>query len=306
MPLPRKDRIRIGTRRSPLAMWQAQWAQRALAQCAALPIELVPGESSGDRIQGSLAAHGGKGLFVKELDAALLAGEIDCAVHSLKDIPGILEPGLSIAAVSQRADPHDMLFTAHGVEFHQLPRGARVGTSSPRRKWQMQHHRPDLILLDVRGNVATRLEQIQRQQMDAVVVAAAGVKRLQLPMDHAQPLPLDVVIPAIGQGTIAITVRSDDTPMYDLVRRACHDSRNAVIVAAERSLLAEMGADCYTPLAGYAEWGAGEEVRMRAFFANPRGDQQVRCQLMGGASAPEALGQSMARQLHQMMEQSHG
>lgn len=289
--------IRCGTRRSPLALWQARWVQSRLAVATQRSVELVLMETSGDRVRGALADHGGKGLFVKELDAALLSGAIDCAVHSLKDIPGIVAPGVCIAAVSPREDARDVLISATGTTLAALPSRARVGTSSPRRRWQLMQQRSDLVLVELRGNVATRLERVARGEMDAVVVALAGVTRLGLSMVHAQVLPIDIMIPAVGQGTMAVTVRADDTAMRDLMRTTCHDPHNAVIVAAERALLAEVGGDCYTPLAGYAQWVTTATIELRAFLATPDGRGAARQHMSGSAKDVEQIGRTMARQL---------
>lgn len=301
-PRPSASPIRVGTRQSPLALWQAEWVRGRLAAVTSRVIQLVPMETSGDRVRGALALHGGKGLFVKELDAALLAAEIDCAVHSLKDIPGKLAAGVAIAAVSPREDPHDLLITATGMTLAQLPHGARVGTSSPRRQWQLAHRRPDLQFAPVRGNVATRVARVQQEALEAVVVAAAGMKRLGLSLAQAAVLPIAHVVPAVGQGTMAITVRTADTAMTALLEQACHDHQNAVVVCAERALLAEVAGDCYTPLAGYAEWVREEAIVLHGFYARADGTRPTWQTMTAPAGRAAQLGQQLAHQLRTKVE----
>ncbi|MBI2343149.1 MAG: hydroxymethylbilane synthase [Deltaproteobacteria bacterium] len=288
--------IRLGTRRSPLALWQAQWVESRLqSSFPAIRVECLPMITTGDRVRGPLAPQGGKGLFVRELDEALRQGRIDCAVHSVKDIPGILAPGIAIAALSPRADPHDLLVT-RGTTLMTLPTDAVVGTSSPRRRWQLAQVRPDLRWVDFRGNVATRVEKLQTGAVDATILAAAGVHRLGLQVPHATPLSMETMIPAIGQGTIAVTVRSDDEGIYRLMVAACHDAANAEVTMAERALLAAIGGDCHTPLAGHARI-IGEEIELTAFLASADGARCARSVQRGPRGGGERLGAKVAEDL---------
>ncbi|MBI4237120.1 MAG: hydroxymethylbilane synthase [Deltaproteobacteria bacterium] len=289
--------LRIGTRRSPLALWQAEWlCARVRERCADVEPLLVPMQTSGDRVQGPLHLHGGKGLFVKELDAALLAGTIDCAIHSLKDVPGILAEGVALGAISTRESPWDLLVLREPWPLAALPRGARIGTSSPRRRWQLSAWRPDLQVVELRGNVGTRLQHVTDGTLDGTVLAEAGVRRLGLVPAHAVRLPLEIMIPAIGQGVLAVTVRPDDAAATTTVRQACHDPREAVLVAAERALLAEIEGDCHTPLAGLATWD-GDAIRLQAFLAMADGQRMCRETEVGSAAQAAALGTALARRL---------
>lgn len=291
-PRARRD-MRLGTRQSPLALWQARWvADRVRSTFPEQSVTLIPMTTSGDRVRGVLGPHGGKALFVKELDEALRAGAIDCAVHSLKDVPGVLDRGIAIAACSPRGAAHDLCVTPNGTALADLPDGARVGTSSPRRHWQLRALHPALALVPMRGNVQTRLRKMQDGAFDAIILAAAGVKRLGLTV-HGEILPTDRIIPAVGQGTLAITVRADDTETMACVRAACHDAQNDIVTCAERALLAAIGGDCDTPLAGYAVL-AGDVLTLRAFLATPDGARQVRHAMRGDAAHAEALGKQMA------------
>lgn len=268
---------------------------RVREQCTNVEPLLVPMQTSGDRVQGPLHLHGGKGLFVKELDAALMAGRIDCAIHSLKDVPGILADGVALGAISARESPWDLLVMRAAGTLAALPRGARIGTSSPRRCRQLLAWRSDLQIVEVRGNVGTRLAHVVTGTLDGVVLAEAGVRRLGLTPSHAARLPLDVMIPAIGQGVLAVTVRTGDTATTAVVQQACHDAREAALVVAERALLAEIGGDCHTPLAGLAMW-EGESIRLHAFFASAAG-QAARETAAAPAAEAESLGRTIAQRL---------
>lgn len=291
--------LRIGTRRSPLALWQAEWARRGLQRLHPQgQIVLVPMTTSGDRVAGVLADHGGKGLFVKELDQALLQGTIDVAVHSLKDIPGQLADGVVIAAVSARADPFDVLIAHHDGGWAGLPAGARVGSSSPRRAWQLRALRPDVQILPLRGNVGTRLRHLASGACDAILLAAAGLQRLGLQPAHAVTLSVPDMIPAVGQGVMAVTARADDAATIAVLQAACHDAATAVCVAAERALLTAIGGDCFTPLAGFCTQ-RGDTLQLHAFLAAPDGARQRRVMLTDDGQHPVRLGQQAAARLLQ-------
>lgn len=289
-----RARIRLGTRRSPLALWQAEWVAARVQPLA--DVTLVPMESTGDRTAGPLWQAGGKGLFVKELDHALVAGDIDIAVHSTKDVPGVLADGVALAAFAERADPADLLISRTGAALERLPHGACVGTSSPRRQWQLLHARPDLRILPLRGNVATRLGKLDAGEYDAIVLAKAGVDRLGITLPQATVMPLDQMLPAVGQGALAIAVRTNDATTAALVRAACAHAATETCVGAERALLAAIGGDCHTPLAGYAELH-GNELILRAFLSDVDGSNLRRVQMHGPAAAPQQLGHLVAKAL---------
>ncbi len=286
--------LRLGTRSSPLALWQAAWVRDQLSSRTA--VEFVSMTTTGDRTSGSLADHGGKALFVKELDQALLQGEIDAAVHSLKDVPGKLPDGIVMAACSVRADPRD-LFISMGESLGALPSGGVIGTISPRRKWQLMRLYPQLRVTPLRGNVGSRLSRLEDKKVDGILLAAAGISRLKLNPPYAQPLDPEVMIPAVGQGTLAVLARSDDTPTIKLLHETCHDEANGTVTTCERALLEAIGGDCDTPLAGYAQWQSAHTIRLKAFLSAPDGSKHVRLVKDGKASEVKDLGVRMADEL---------
>lgn len=294
--------IRIGTRQSPLALRQTAWVcglmQRALRDVC---LETCPIVTTGDIVSGPLHAHGGKGLFVKELDQALLAGDIDCAVHSLKDVPGVLADGIAIAAIPARASPWDLLIGREALTLATLPRGARVGTSSPRRQWQLVAQRPDVVIVPLRGNVETRLRKLGAGDFDAIILAEAGVERLGCRPPHATRLSLEEMIPAVGQGALAITVRAEAHELMAALRAACEAPIDAAATGAERALLAAIGGDCHTPLAGYASV-IGDMLHLTAFLATPDGARSARASVRGPITAPDVLGKQVAQQLRVELE----
>ncbi|HXX67942.1 MAG TPA: hydroxymethylbilane synthase [Polyangiaceae bacterium] len=266
------------TRRSPLALIQCRTFVERLRGLAAsssdttgaLELEELQVITSGDRIQDrSLSDVGGKGLFVKEIEEALLAHRADFAVHSMKDLPAELPPGLVVACIPERHDARDVLIAPSYGSLEALPQGARVGTGSLRRLIALKRHRPDLRVESVRGNVDTRLRKVDVGDYDAVVLARAGLVRLGLEHRISQVLSPDLCLPAVGQGALAIECRQDDTRTRTLLALA-HHVVTATCVAAERGVLAAIGGDCKTPLAAYAELVAGF-LRLRGFLARPDG-----------------------------------
>lgn len=290
--------LRIGTRQSPLALWQATAVRRLLsAHVPEESLQLVPMVSTGDQVTGPLHEHGGKGLFVKELDVALLAGEIDIAVHSLKDVPGQLVQGLVLAACMERGLPYDVLIHRDldvCVDFAGLPAGSRVGTSAPRRAMQVRALRDDLEILPIRGNVATRLGKLSAGEYDAVIMAEAGLDRLGMLPPHAKRVSLDTMLPAVGQAVVTVAVHEDKVKLQELVRTACHHEITGIAVAAERALLETIAGDCHTPLAGYATVDDEQQVTLQAFYASPDGASCCRHQMQASVSVAEELGQNMA------------
>jgi len=286
--------IRIGTRRSALALIQAREVADALRARGAA-VDLVPVATEGDRhAAASLALLGGKGLFVREIEEMLLAGRIDVAVHSLKDLPAELPPGLCLAALPARADARDVLVSREGHRLRELAPGAAVGTSSPRRRALVLAARPDLRVEPLRGNVDTRLSKLQSGACDAVILAAAGLQRLGVAPAHAEVLDAEEFIPAVGQGIIAVEARSDDgrtlaalAALDDRLTRACAE--------AERAFLRRLGASCASPLAAHATVATGSGVlTLRALVASDDGGGVLRGQLEGLASRAEAVGRELA------------
>jgi hydroxymethylbilane synthase len=287
--------LRIGTRGSTLALAQAEWIRRRIeAANPGLRAELVVIRTSGDRIADvPLHRVGGKGLFVKELESALLEGRIDAAVHSLKDVPGELAPGLQIAAVPEREDVRDVMITRHGGGLAALPAGARVGTSSPRRQALLRALHPQLEVVDLRGNVDTRLGKLARGEVDGLVLAAAGLRRLGVAPAHAVPCDPRTFLPAIGQGALAL--ESAEGPVVARLR-AVEDAPTRQAIDAERAFLTTIGGTCTTPLAGYAEIDGGQ-LTLRAAIAHPSGRPIVRGERRGATADGARLGTELARAL---------
>jgi hydroxymethylbilane synthase len=292
------QRLVIATRGSALALWQAEHVKARIAAVAPeIAVEFNVIKTSGDKILDvPLAKVGGKGLFVKEIEQALLDREADLAVHSMKDVPAELAPGLVLAAVSAREVPWDALCARAPVTVDTLARGARVGTSSMRRQCQLLARRPDLQIAMLRGNVPTRIRKLDDGEFDAIVLAAAGLTRLGLADRITQELPLEVSIPAVAQGVLGLETRADDARTQDLIRRAIHDATEERRVAAERSFLARMGGSCQTPLAAHAV-ASGGELRIRGLCGMPDGTRILRAEASGPARDAEQIGHRLADDL---------
>jgi hydroxymethylbilane synthase len=289
-----RPRLRLGTRRSPLALAQAG-TMAAEIERRGRSVELVPIRTSGDVLAGPLVGLGGKGLFVKEIEDDLLAGRIDLAVHSLKDMPAALPDGLVLAATPPRADARDVLVSARGGGIAALAAGARVGTASARRRAQLLARRPDLTTVVMRGNVDTRLKKLAAGEADALLLAAAGLQRLGLAPPGAVPLPPEEFLPAIGQGALAIETRADDRWLRGFLADL-DDPASAAAVAAERALLAAVGGDCQTPLAAHATVH-GTRLALRALVADPDGGTVIGGEIEGTAAAAADLGAELAARL---------
>ncbi len=288
-------RLRLGTRGSPLALRQSG-AVGAELEHHGHTVEVVPIRTTGDVVTGSLVAAGGKGLFVKEIEEALLAGTIDCAVHSLKDMPAALPPGLDLVATPRREDPRDVLIVPHApLRLHELPPGSRVGTSSPRRRAQLVARRPDVVPVPLRGNVDTRLRKLAAGEVDAILLAAAGLRRLGIAPDGMTPLDPDEILPAVGQGALAIEARRDDAATHAALAVLEH-AESAIAVAAERAFLAGVGGDCQTPLAAHATV-LGRRLVLRALVASFDGTEMLEDAIEGDASDAAALGARLASTL---------
>mgnify|MGYP002620789461 CR=1 FL=1 len=292
-----KQIIRIATRKSPLAMWQAEFVRdRLLAAHPDLEVELVGMTTQGDQILNSpLAKIGGKGLFVKELEVSMLAGETDIAVHSMKDVPVEFPEGLHLAVICEREDPRDAFVSNQYPSFDALPQGARVGTSSLRRQCQLRERRPDLEIIDLRGNVNTRLRKLDDGQYDAIILAAAGLIRLGFQGRITQILETDVSLPAIGQGAVGIECRSDDARVNALLA-PLNDPDTFTRVSAERAMNNRLEGGCQVPIAGHAVLD-GDTLHLRGLVGAPDASEMVRGEISGPASEAERLGTQLADDL---------
>jgi hydroxymethylbilane synthase len=287
--------LKLGTRGSALALAQAR-AVAARLRALGADVEVVPVRTEGDRLlEARLATVGGKGLFVREIEEALLEGALDLAVHSLKDLPAELPAGLTLAAYVEREDPRDVLVARAGVGFGDLPAGAVIGTSSPRRRALALALRPDLVVEPIRGNVDTRVRKLESGPWDAVILAAAGLSRLGLRLGHARPLDPTVFVPAVGQGTLAVEVRAADRTTRVWVDRIDH-APTRVCALAERAYLHRLGASCQTPMAAYAALDAGR-LQMTAFVASEDGRRVLRGAESGTPDECLALGRRLAEAL---------
>jgi hydroxymethylbilane synthase len=291
-------RLTIATRGSALALWQAEHVKaRLLAVDPDLTVELLVIKTTGDKIlDRPLAEVGGKGLFVKEIEQALLDGEADLAVHSMKDVPADLAAGLTMAAISAREDPRDALVSRAGEMLVQLPPGARVGTSSLRRVCQLRALRADLELVPLRGNVPTRLGKVESGDLEAAVLAAAGLRRLGHDGRISELLDPSVCVPAGGQGALGVETRDGDESVRELARRAVHSDTDAACVAAERGFTGRLGGGCQTPLAAHARASAGE-IHLVALIGRPDGTDIVRGERRGASERGAELGADLAEEL---------
>ena len=292
-----RSTIRIATRKSPLALWQAHFVQSRLQQLyPQLRVELLPMSTKGDKILDSpLAKVGGKGLFVKELEQAILAGDADIAVHSMKDVPVEFPDGLGLSIICERDDPRDAFVSARFPSLAELPAGSRIGTSSLRRQCQLRASRPDLQILDLRGNVNSRLAKLDGGEYDAILLAAAGLKRLGLQERITTLLPPEQSLPANGQGAVGIECRLDDDELLTLLAPLEHlPTRQRVL--AERAMNRALQGGCQVPIGAYAEL-EGDQLWLRGLVGSPDGRQILHAECRGAASEPEALGQALADQL---------
>jgi hydroxymethylbilane synthase len=289
--------LRIATRRSKLALWQAEHVAALLrAAHPDTPVELVPMSTQGDRVQDrALAEVGGKGLFVKELEVAMRDGRADIAVHSMKDVPSELPAGFCIAAALPRANPHDAFISLRYPSFAELPPGARVGTSSPRRQAQLRHARADLVLELLRGNVDTRLRRLEEGTLDAILLACAGLERLGLGERITEALGLDLSLPAVGQGVIGIECREDDSRSRRLLA-ALHHEESFVRLVAERAFAQTLGGSCHSPIAAHASLAAGT-ITLHGFVGAPDGTEVYRDHVSGPATEAAALGRTLAARM---------
>ncbi|MDV5063258.1 hydroxymethylbilane synthase [Veillonella sp. YH-vei2232] len=291
--------IKIGTRKSALALWQAEYVGSELKRLYPhITVELVHFDTKGDQIlEKPLAEIGGKGLFTAELEAAMHNGDIDLAVHSLKDMPTDLPAGLVLGAISKREEPYDALVSPKYKTLDQLPEGARVGTSSLRRQAQLLHVRPDLQISVLRGNVQTRLRKLEDENLDAIVLAQAGLKRLELGERITQTFTADEMIPAVGQGALAIECREDDTEMLEMLARI-NDESTRQAVEGERSFLRQLNGGCQVPMGVHGTIHKGQ-LTLKAIISSLDGRTVYEGEITGPASKGGILGKNLAKALYE-------
>jgi hydroxymethylbilane synthase len=289
--------LRIGTRGSPMAMVQSgRVRDRLAASHPGIAVELVAIRTTGDRVQTRLLAEiGGKGLFTKEIEEALLRRDIDIAVHSLKDMETVVPPGLAIGCILARDDPRDALVSPGSAELAALPAGARIGTASLRRRAQLLRRRGDLRIVPIRGNVNTRLNKLAAGEADALVLALSGLERLDMAGLASEILPTDVMLPAVGQGALAIECRDDDDRVRPLLL-PLHDAATAACVIAERAMLAALDGSCRTPIAGLASL-AGDRLSLEGLLLAPDGQAERRGRIDGAIGDAAALGAALGAEL---------
>ena len=286
----------IGSRGSKLALWQTEHIAESLKSHFDLDIEIKRIKTQGDKILDTpLARIGGKGLFVKEIETALSEGEIDLAVHSMKDVPTEFPKGLIIGAMTKRVDPRDVLISKNNVSLKDLPHGAVVGTSSLRRQAQLLHIRPDLKMKDVRGNLDTRLKKMKEGQYDAMILAAAGLDRLGVDDVITERLSEDIMLSAVGQGSIGIEIREDDKEVAGYMS-VLNDTPTFVCITAERALLAQLEGGCQVPIGALGKL-TGDELVLTALVAGLDGKKMFKNQLTGGPEEADSIGYKLALNL---------
>lgn len=291
------NRLKIGTRKSPLALWQAEWVKATLLASGDVEsVELVKIVTSGDKILDvPLAQVGGTGLFTKEIEESLLNGGTDLAVHSLKDVPTLLPDGLKVDIISERENPFDALIS-RGVPFDDLPQGAKIGTSSLRRRSQLKKARPDFEIVDIRGNVGTRLNKLDTENLDAVILAAAGMIRMGHEKAVTHLLPPEISIPAVGQGALGIEIREGDTEIEEILRKNLHHQPTALCTTAERSFLTKLEGGCQVPLGAFAQI-KNNSLEIEGFVADLDGVRYLRDKRSGAPDDAENLGRELAETL---------
>ena len=292
--------IKIGTRGSKLALWQANWVKSALnAGNTSIAVELVPIKTKGDKILDvPLAKVGGKGLFVKEIEDALLNGRIDLAVHSMKDMPSEIPDGLCVGAIPEREIPQDVLISKKGLLLHDLIPGASIGTSSLRRSAQLLHARPDLVILPLRGNLDTRLKKLETENLDAIILAAAGVKRLGLENRITEYLDENVMLPAVGQGALCIEIRQND-PEIEPIIAALNHQQSWTVVMGERAFLNRLEGGCQVPIAAHGKIEKNT-FTLCGLVASVDGTTVIKETLSGPEDSSESIGVKLADRLLSM------
>ncbi len=286
--------LRIGTRGSQLALFQANWVKDQLIHAHPnLKVSLVKIKTTGDKIQDApLAKIGGKGLFVKEIEEALIRRKIDLAVHSIKDVPTQFPEGLRLSVITRREDPRDVLISREGKTLKELPRGAKIGTSSLRRQAQLLHYRSDFELIPLRGNLETRLKKLKTMNLDGIILALAGVKRLGFEEKITEIISADISLPAIGQGALGIETRQDDREIEEQIR-FLNDKDSSIAVSAERSCLKKLEGGCQVPIAAFAQI-AGTTLQIDGLVGTIDGKRILREHLEGRLEDAELLGTKLA------------
>jgi len=290
------NKLRIGTRASQLALWQANWVKSELEKrYPGMTVELLKIKTMGDKILDvPLAQVGGKGLFVKEIEEAMLRGEIDIAVHSMKDVPTDFPEGLGLVCITEREDPRDAIISK-GVTFADLPKGAKIGTSALRRQAQLLKARPDLQMVIIRGNVETRMKKLDTEGLDAVILAAAGLNRLGFTENVTELLPTDLSLPAIGQGALGIECNLSNEAVKETVAFFNHPA-TSYAVRAERALLKRCEGGCQVPIAAYGEV-TGDQLKLTGFIASVDGSRTLKESIIGPVDSCEHLGCELAERL---------
>ncbi len=292
-----KKYITIGTRGSALALWQAEWVKSAIIENhPSLSVKIKIIKTKGDKITDvPLAKVGGKGLFVKEIEEALLNGSIDLAVHSMKDMPAEIPKGLCIAAVPERELPNDVLISKNNRPLSDLPKGARIGTSSLRRASQILSFRTDIVIEPLRGNLGTRIEKLETEGLDAIVLAAAGVKRLNMEDKISEYIDLDILVPAVGQGALCIETRENDPDTLEIVSKLDHRTTHHIITG-ERAFLHRLEGGCQVPMAAYGTVN-GSEFTLIGIVAEIDGSKIIKQIITGPLAQAEQLGTELAERL---------
>ena len=291
-----REKLVIGTRGSKLALWQSEYIKGLVEEITGLPVELKIIKTTGDKILDvPLNKVGGKGLFTKELEVELMAGTVDLCVHSMKDVPTELPEGLYISAMPERVDPRDALVSGAGYSLETLPQGAKVGTSSLRRIAQVRSLRPDVEIVDVRGNLDTRMRKAETGEVDVVILASAGITRMGWADRITGYIPTDQMVSAVGQGAIGIEIREDDEFMRDVTAKICHADTFSC-VTAERVVMRKLEGGCQVPIGAYAVLD-GDTMHMDAIVGQVDGGKILRAALEGPASDPVALGERMVAAL---------
>ncbi len=286
--------LRIGTRGSQLALYQANWVKEKLVKTYPyLKVTLIKIKTTGDKIQDApLAKIGGKGLFVKEIEEALIQRRIDLAVHSIKDVPTELPKKLYLSAITKREDPRDVFISKNGTLLKNLPQGAKLGTSSLRRQAQLLHFRSDFEMIPLRGNLDTRLKKLKTMNLDGIVLACAGVKRLGLEERITEIISTEISLPAIGQGALGIESRTEDEEVEEKMR-ILNDPSSAVVISAERAFLKKLGGGCQVPIAAFAQ-ASGTILRIDGMVATTDGKRMIRHVIEGAPEEAESLGIRLA------------
>lgn len=289
--------IVVGSRGSKLALIQTKWVISELKRLnSGLEFQIEKISTKGDKITNvPLSRLGGVGLFTKELEVALIKKKIDIAVHSAKDVPTEIHEGLMIGATPKREDPHDVLISNNNASLEKLPDNARIGTSSLRRKAQLLAFRPDFKILDLRGNLDTRLKKLETDDMDAIVVARAGLLRMNYTGRISQIIPFDIMLPAVGQGSLCIEIRKDDVRIQKIVS-GIDDNQTRIAIEAERSLLAKLQGGCQVPIGAYAEV-QGKEVSIEAIICTLDGDHAIQDRHIGHKDLAAKIGEELARRM---------